>query len=96
MQRPDALFIPASRKVGIRLVDRVSSIADIAEPLLEVGRGGAFIRVQPHNWLFVTGHKDDTINYTKDDVRSGPRYVWIDQPDGTRFGYLIDENERRD
>jgi hypothetical protein len=96
MARPDALFIPASRKRGSGLIDRVGSIADVAEPLLGTRRGGAYIRQQPNDWLFVSPHPDDTILYPTSDVRSGPRYVWVMQPDGMQFGYLIDEAQRRD
>jgi hypothetical protein len=89
--RINGLLISASRKRGARMGDRVGSIADIAEPLLEVARGQAFIRTQPGGWLFVTSDPNDTIFFPTDHVRSGqPRYAWIDQPDGTRFGYLVE------
>ena len=39
---PDALMVPESRKKGARLVDRVASIADYAEPLLAVDRTRAW------------------------------------------------------
>ena len=38
MKTPDALMLPETSKRGARMVDRVASIADIAEPLLEVDR----------------------------------------------------------
>jgi len=85
---PDALFMPASRKRGPRLVDRVASIADIAEPLLG---GRAYIRQQGNDWLFITTRDDDTIFFPTTHPRSGqPRYTWINQPDGSRFGYLVE------
>ena len=31
---PDALMLPEDRKRGARMIDRVASIADIAEPIL--------------------------------------------------------------
>jgi hypothetical protein len=90
--KPDAMFIPAGRRVGKNVIERVGSIADIAEPILG---GKAYIRQQPHGWLFVTADPDDTIMFPTGDVRSGPRYVWIAQPDGIRFGYLRDEHDQR-
>jgi len=91
--RPDSLYLPANRKRGPRLVDRVGSIADIAEPLLGADRSAgviARIRNLPNDWLFVTLDPDDTINFPNDHPRSGqPRYAWINQPDGSRFGYLV-------
>jgi hypothetical protein len=87
--KPDALFLSASRKRGPRLVDRVASIADIAEPLLE---GKAFIRNQGNDWLFITADPNDTINFPREHPRSGQaRYAWVNQPDGSRFGYLIEK-----
>jgi hypothetical protein len=89
---PDALFLSASRKRGPRLADRVASIADIAEPLLGVGRGQAYIRQQGNDWLFITASPHDTINFPREHPRSGqPRYCWVNQPDGSRFGYLVSE-----
>jgi hypothetical protein len=93
-EHPDALFISASRKQGPRLADRVASIANIAEPLLGAdGAAGqrAYIRQQGNDWLFVTLDPEDTINFPSDHVRSGqPRYAWVSQPDGSRFGYLVE------
>lgn len=94
MPRPDALYIPAGRKVGSRMGDRVGSICDIAEPLLGVDRSAgqhAWIRQLRDGWLFVTADLNDTIYFARDDPRAGrPRYAWVDQPDGTRFGYLVE------
>jgi len=90
---PDALFLPANRKRGSRMIDRVSSVADIAEPLLGGDRSAgriARIRNMPNEWLFVTLDVSDTINFPRDHLRAGqPRYAWVNQPDGSRFGYLI-------
>jgi hypothetical protein len=95
MMRPDALFIPSARKKGPRLVDRVASIADIAEPVLGADRAAgqrAQIRQQPNEWLFVTLDVEDTIFFPTTHARSGQaRYVWVNQPDGSRFGYLVAE-----
>jgi hypothetical protein len=93
-RRPDALMLPQDRKQGARMVDRVASIADIAEPLLGIDRTigeRAYIRLQPNSKLFITANVLDTILFPKDHARDGlPRYHWILQPDGSEFGYLVD------
>jgi hypothetical protein len=92
---PDALMLSEDRKCGSRMVDRVASIADIAEPLLEVDRARgerAYIRLQGNGKLFVSKSIVDTILFPKDHLRDGqPRYRWELQPDGAEFGYLISE-----
>ena len=74
------------------MVERVGSICDLAEPLLGVDRAAgqhAWVRQQPHGWLFVTRDNRDTINYPNNHPRSGhPRYDWVDGDDGIRRGYL--------
>jgi hypothetical protein len=94
-KRPDALMLSESRKSGARLLDRVASIVDIAEPLLGVDRAcgeRAYIRLQGNGRLFITRSTLDTINFPKDHARDGqPRYRWVPQPDGSELGYLIDE-----
>jgi hypothetical protein len=95
--RPDALFVSAARKRGPRLADRVASIADIAEPILEADQAAgqrAYIRQQGNDWLFISLSPHDTINFPNDHPRSGqPRYAWINQADGSRFGYLVEKDE---
>jgi hypothetical protein len=91
----DALFLPADRKRGARMSDRVASISDIAEPLLSVDRAaGERAEIRQLNggqWLFITKSVYDTIFFPTDHPRSGqPRYVWVNQPDGCRFGYLVE------
>jgi hypothetical protein len=92
---PDALMLPENRKRGARMVDRVASIADIAEPVLAVDRvrgERAYIRLQGNGKLFVSKSVHDTILFPKDHPRGGqPRYHWALQPDGTEFGYLVTE-----
>jgi hypothetical protein len=91
---PDALMLPQDRKQGARMVDRVASIADIAEPLLGIDRARgerAYIRLQPNGKLFITPSVLDTIFFPKDHERDGlSRYLWIIQPDGSELGYLVD------
>jgi hypothetical protein len=92
---PDALMLPEDRKRGARMVDRVASIADIAEPVLKVDRTRgerAYIRLQSNGKLFVSKSTFDTIFFPKGHPRDGqPRYHWELQPDGSEFGYLISE-----
>jgi hypothetical protein len=91
---PDALFLPASRRCGPRMRERVGSICEIAEPLLAVDRSAgerAWIRQQGADWLFITKSTRDTIYFPTDHPRSGQhRYTWLNQPDGSRFGYLVE------
>jgi hypothetical protein len=94
-RKPDALMLPEDRKYGSRMVDRVASIADIAEPFLDVDRDRgdrAYIRLQGNGKLFVSKSIFDTILFPKDHQRDGqPRYRWELQPDGAEFGYLVSE-----
>jgi hypothetical protein len=93
-RKPDALFLSAHVKKGARFVNRVASIANIAEPLLGVDRAKnqrAHIRVQPGHKLFITASEHDTILFPKWHDRDGePRYDWQKQDDGSEFGYLVD------
>jgi hypothetical protein len=95
MNVPDALMLPEGRKQGTRMVDRVASIADIAERFLEVDRARgerAYIRLQGNGKLFVSKSIFDTILFPKDHQRDGqPRYRWELQPDGAELGYLVTE-----
>lgn len=89
---PDALMLPEDRKRGERMVDRVASICDIAEPLLAVDRARgerAYVRLQGNGKLFVTKSIHDTILFPKGHAREGqPRYRWVQRSDGAEFGYL--------
>ena len=91
---PDALMLSQDRKRGARMVDRVASIADVAEPILGIDRScgeRAYIRLQPNGKLFITRCAVDTILFPKDHEFDGlPRYRWISQPDGSEFGYLLE------
>jgi hypothetical protein len=89
---PDALMLDARLKTGARMVDRVHSIGVIARPLLGVDpKGGAkvFIRIQPHNRLFVTRDPDDTILFPIGHPRAGQaRYKWSTHTPQIEIGYL--------
>jgi hypothetical protein len=89
---PDALMMPEGRKSGSRMVDRVSSIVDLAEPLLGVDRSRgerAYIRLQGNGKLFVSKSVTDTIYYPKDHELDGrPRYTWVARADGIELGFL--------
>jgi hypothetical protein len=91
---PDALIMPESMKHGRRLVQRVGSICDLAEPLLGLDRSAgqrAYIRQQPPGRLFVTPNLRDTILFPHGHARAGqPRYRWEKGEDGIERGYLID------
>jgi hypothetical protein len=84
-------MLPANLKRGTRLVDRVASIADIAEPLLAVDRTRgerAYIRLQGNGKLFISKSLTDTILFPKNHECEGqPRYRWELQPDGSEHGY---------
>ncbi len=88
----------AHTKRGERLVDRVRSITDVAEPLLAIDRAmgeRAWIRQQPHGRLFVTRDPADTICFPRDHRLAGlPRYRWERQADGSEWGYLADPLEQ--
>jgi hypothetical protein len=77
----------------MRMIDRVASIAEIAEPLLGVNRlkgERAYIRLQGNGKLFISKSIFDTILFPKDHERDGqPRYRWELQADGAEFGYLV-------
>jgi hypothetical protein len=88
-------MLSEDRKRGARMVDRIASIADIAEPILDVDRARgdrAYIRLQGNGKLFISKSIFDTIFFPKDHPRDGqPRYLWELQPDGAEFGYLASE-----
>ena len=91
---PDALLIPESTRSGGRIADRVGSICAVAEPLLGIDRatgGRAWIRKQRGGQLFITASPDDTLFFACDHARAGQsRYRWELQPDGSRWGWLVE------
>jgi hypothetical protein len=91
---PDALMLDARLKTGARMVDRALSIVAIAKPLLGVDpKSGqhVFIRIQPHNRLFVTRDPDDTILFPVGHPRAGqPRYKWSTHTPQIEIGYLVE------
>jgi hypothetical protein len=92
---PDALFLPEGPyKRGRRLIDRIHSILEIAEPLLGVDREAgqrAWIRRQEGGWLFITRDPNDTIYHPlTSPLRGRDRYTWVMGPDGIKRGYLKD------
>jgi hypothetical protein len=94
MRAPDALFLPEAWKKGETQLDRIDSILDIAEPLLEVDRSRrekAYIRRQPNGRLFVTKDPLDILQYPVGHPREGkPRYHWVARPDGSEHGFLVE------
>ena len=95
---PDALFLREGLKQGRRLIDRISSILAIAEPLLGADRSWGqrgYIRRQEGGWLFITRDPEDTIYHPLDSpLRGRDRYAWVVGPDGIKRGYLTEEAKR--
>jgi hypothetical protein len=92
--RPDAVFLPKSVKSGGKLRDRITTVADVAELILECNRSAgerAYIRKQQHGRLFVTRDAHDTILFPTGHPRSGsPRYRWERQDGGVEVGWLLE------
>jgi hypothetical protein len=56
----------------------------------------AYVRLADGTHHFCTGNPHDTIYFPTDHDRAGqPRYGWEPQPDGSRHGYLVDDEARR-
>jgi hypothetical protein len=97
----DALMVAEARhKYGRRLIDRINSICEIAEPLLGVDRNAgqrAWIRRQYGGWLFITRDPEDTIYYPlSSPLRGRDRYAWVMGSDGIKRGYLTEDARRED
>ena len=94
---PDALMLAASVKRGERLVHRVLSICEVAEPLLGVDYASgqrAWIQQHPHGRLFVSRERTAALFFATDHPRSGqPRYRWEKQADGSEWGWLVEGAE---
>ena len=95
MNTPDALFLPETWKKGETQLDRIDSILAIAEPLLNVDRvaGGTGLHPPPA-WRAPVrdGRPQDTLQFPVGHPREGkPRYHWIEQPDGSEHGFLVEE-----
>jgi hypothetical protein len=92
---PDALIVPEAWKKGQTQLERIDSILELAEPLLRVDRSKgqrAFIRRQPGGRLFVTADPRDTLQCPVGHPCEGrPRYRWVPRPDGSEYGYLLEE-----
>jgi hypothetical protein len=95
IENPDALFLRESAKRGRRLIDRINSILEIAEPLLGVDRSQGqrgYIRRQEGGWLFITKDPEDTIYHAlSSPLRGRDRYAWVVGADGIKRGYLTEE-----
>lgn len=88
-------MISSAARKGQRLGERVASICDIAEPILGIDRDlgqHAWVRIQPHERLFITRDPEDSINFPNEHPLSGqPRYNWVEGVDGIRRGFLKPE-----
>jgi hypothetical protein len=95
-QSPDALILPEAWKTGGTQLERIDSILEIAEPLLQVDRSKgekAYIRRQPGGRLFVTSNPYDTLQFPLGHSREGkPRYRWVLHPDGSEYGFLVEDS----
>ena len=96
--RPDALMLRGVLRKGGRGADRVYSIAAIAEPILGLDRRSkerAYIRMQPHNWLFITLNPNDTLLFPHGHFLDGEsRYRWVTMEEGIcQFGFLVEGAE---
>lgn len=81
--RPDAVLFHDRHKQGNSLVARLRWMIDTFGPVLggkpwgsEIGGGWWIARLDPSDSLLRPDHR--------------PRYRWEDQPDGTRWGYLLE------
>ena len=75
---PDAIMLPEDRKRGARMIERVASIADIAEPTLAVNHAAgerAYIRLQGNGKLFISKSIVDTILFPKGHPRRASRDI---------------------
>jgi len=103
MSRPDAILVKKSR-VGHGLFERVDHICTWAEPILGLDRRAgrtAQIRMlheqagKGRDMLFITGDPEDLLSFPKGHpLELRERYRWVGQPDGSVFGYLVDEAQR--
>jgi hypothetical protein len=101
--KPDAVLFPAALKRGATSAARLQHIQTTLGPRLggdrhtELGpdHGGRIhSRDVGGGWYLATLDPADTLNFPHDHDRAGmPRYRWEEQPDGTRHGWLIPEDE---
>lgn len=80
---------------GARGIDRVYSITSIAEPIFGLDRRSrerAYIRMQPHDWLFITLNPHDTLYFPHGHPLDGrPRYRWVVMEEEIcEFGFLVE------
>lgn len=89
---PDALIFPEKWKQGNTLYDRLDSVLTIAEAILGVGRGEAWLKRQPGGWSLIVKSPDDLLYWPLNHpLRGHERYRWVERDDGSRWGYLTEE-----
>ena len=87
--KPDALLYgPDFKGSGPTVSTRIHAALDRLEPMLG---GQVYIRdVGGGNYLATRSHSD-TLAFPSGHPRAGePRYVWESQPNGLRFGRLVE------
>lgn len=88
---PDALMFPESWKRGVTVYERLDSVLTIAEAILGVGRGKAWVKRQP-GWSLIVKDPGETLFWPlTSPLRGRERYRWVDRPDGSKWGYLTEE-----
>ena len=100
MDRPDAILAP-KRRVGNTLYERVDYVCTWAEAILGLDRGAgqtAHISLlhesagKGHATMFITGSIGQNLYFPRGHrLQMRERYRWIGQPDGSLYGYLVDE-----
>ncbi|WP_422932037.1 hypothetical protein [Singulisphaera sp. PoT] len=103
VERPDAILFHSSFKKGDRSIDRTTHVQRQLGPRLGGDQhtclgpkfgGRVYSRDVGGGWYLATLNPDDTLNFPIDhDFAMRPRYRWEDQPDGTRHGFLMSEDE---
>ena len=93
---PDAVMAPVSWKVGSNSLERGIELAKRAEAALGLeGAQRAYVRLATGSHHFCTASPEDTIYFPTVHARAGrDRYRWEEQPDGSRFGYYVDDEAR--
>ena len=94
MARPDAVIIPENLALANDLMnrDRMKSVADLADSLLECGPLELPWCHPNPGYYFCTRDWKDTEMYPTFHERAGqPRYLWapaLTGPEGVKFGFL--------
>lgn len=95
---PDAVFLPTGCNRGDNSLARALTVCDLADAALAVDASlgeKAYCRIQHTGEFFATKDLSDTIVFPKNHPHEGhPRYNWVGQPNGSRFGYLVERAKK--